>query len=246
MMHGWNSVFRRELNGYFATPLALVFIVIFLVLAGVFTFELGGYYRGYQQADLRPFFDFHPWLYLFLIPAVAMRLWAEERKQGTIELLLTLPIDPAGAVLGKFLAAWVFAGLALSLTFPMWMTVNFLGEPDNGAIMTAYLGSFLMAGGFLAVGSAISASTKSQVIAFIVSVVVCLLLLLAGLSPVINFLKDWAPQPVIEAVTGLSFLTRFDNLSRGVIDARDILYFASLIAICLVMTSVILDSRKAA
>ena len=245
-MHGWNSVFRRELSGYFSTPLALVFIVIFLVLAGVFTFELGGYYRSYQQADLRPFFDFHPWLYLFLIPAVAMRLWAEERKQGTIELLLTLPIAPAGAVLGKFLAAWVFAGLALALTFPMWMTVNFLGEPDNGAIMTGYLGSFLMAGGFLAVGSAISASTKSQVIAFIVTVVVCLLLLLAGLSPVINFLKDWAPQPVLEAVTGLSFLTRFDNLSRGVVDARDVLYFASLIAICLVMTSVVLEARKAA
>ncbi len=243
-MHGWKAVFRRELSGYLATPVALVFIVIFLVLAGVFTFKLGGFYMR-QQADLRPFFDFHPWMYLFLIPALSMRLWAEERRSGTIELLLTLPITPAGAVLGKFLAAWVFAGLALTLTFPIWMTVNFLGEPDHGAIFAGYLGSFLLAGGFLAVGSVMSAATKSQVIAFILSVVVCLVLLLAGLPPVVDFIKDAVPQWMVDAVTGMSFLTRFENISRGVIDVRDIVYFVSLIGVSLGVTTVVLEAKKA-
>jgi ABC-2 type transport system permease protein len=243
-MQGWLSVFRREFAGYFATPVALVFIVIFLVLAGVFTFELGGFYERYQQADLRPFFDFHPWLYLFLIPALAMRLWAEERRQGTIELLLTLPIAPFGAVVGKFLAAWAFAGLALALTFPIWWTVNFLGEPDNGAILTGYLGSFLMAGAFLAIGSVLSASTKSQVVAFIVTVVVCLALLLAGLPPVVNFLKGWASPFIVEAISGMSFLTRFESISRGVVELRDLFYFLALIAACLAMTSWVIEAKK--
>ncbi len=182
-MTGWASVLRRELGGYFATPVAYVFIVIFLILAGVATFQLGGFFvRG--QADLSPFFTFHPWLYLFLIPALSMRLWAEERRSGTIELLLTLPISPAGAVVGKYLAAWLFAGIALALTFPLWVTVNVLGDPDNGAIFTAYLGSLLMAGGFLAIGSAVSAATKSQVIAFVISVVLCFAMLLLGFSAV--------------------------------------------------------------
>ncbi len=244
-MQGWLSVFRREFSGYFATPVALVFIVIFLILAGVFTFELGGFYSRYQNADLRPFFDFHPWLYLFLIPALAMRLWAEERRQGTIELLLTLPIAPLGAVVGKFLAAWVFAGLALALTFPIWWTVNFLGEPDNGAILTGYLGSFLMAGAFLAVGSVISASTKSQVVAFIITVVVCLLLLLAGLPPVVNFLKGWASPLVVDAISGMSFLTRFESVARGVVELRDLFYFLSLMVVCLAMTAWVIEAKKA-
>ncbi|MFO0832454.1 MAG: ABC transporter permease subunit [Phycisphaerales bacterium] len=243
-MHGWRAVLRREFTGYFATPVALVFIVIFLVLSGVFTFKLGGFYLR-QQADLRPFFDFHPWLYLFLIPAVSMRLWAEERRSGTMELLLTLPITPWGAVVGKFLAAWLFAGLALALTFPIWMTVNFLGEPDQGAIVTGYVGSFLLAGAFLAVGSVLSAATKSQVIAFILSVVVCLVFMLAGLPPVVDFIKDYAPLWVVNAVTGMSFLTRFDSISRGVIDVRDIVFFFSLIAGCLLMTVMVLDGKKA-
>ncbi|GDX98007.1 ABC transporter permease [Phycisphaerae bacterium] len=242
-MAGWNAVFKREFAGYFATPVALVFIVIFLVLAGVFTFELGGFFnRG--QADLRPFFDFHPWLYLFLVPAVAMRLWAEERRTGTMELLLTLPIAPFGAVLGKFLAAWAFVGLALALTFPIWWSVNFLGEPDNGAIFSGYVGSLLMAGGFLAIGSVMSACTKSQVVAFILTIVVCLVLLLAGLGPVVNFIKGWMPAGVVDAITGLSFLTRFENISRGVIELRDVLYFVSLMGVSLVVTTWVLESKR--
>jgi ABC-2 type transport system permease protein len=182
---------------------------------------------------------------LFLIPALAMRLWAEERRQGTIELLLTLPIAPFGAVLGKFLAAWSFAGLALALTFPIWWSVNFLGNPDNGAILTGYLGSFLMAGAFLAIGSVLSASTKSQVVAFIITVVVCLALLLAGLPPVVNFLKGWASPLVVDAISGMSFLTRFESVSRGVVEIRDLFYFVSLMAACLAMTTWVIEAKKA-
>lgn len=243
-MHGWKAVLKREFTGYFATPVALVFIVIFLVLAGVFTFKLGGFFDR-QQADLRPFFDFHPWLYLFLIPAVSMRLWAEERRSGTMELLLTLPITPWGAVVGKFLAAWLFAGLALALTFPIWMTVNFLGDPDQGAIVTGYLGSFLLAGAFLAVGGVMSAATKSQVIAFILSVVVCLVLMLAGLPPVVDFIKDHLPAWMVDAVTGMSFLTRFESISRGVVDVRDLVFFASVMGGSLLMTVMVLEGKKA-
>ena len=240
------SVFKRELGGYFSTPVAYVFIVIFLVLTGVFTFadELGRFYeRG--QADLDPFFGFHPWLYLFLIPAISMRLWAEERRGGTIELLLTLPVPTWAAVAGKFLAAWAFAGIALALTFPVWITVNFLGDPDNGAILTAYMGSLLMAGGFLAVGSCISAMTKSQVIAFVVTAVVCFLLLLTGFPLVQGFFKGWAPGLVTDTVAGLSFLTRFDSISKGVVSLRDLIYFVSLIAVALAMNGIVIDLKKA-
>ena len=243
-MRGLGPVFRRELSGYFATPVAYVFIVIFLILTGVFTFQLGGFYER-NQSDLRPFFDFHPWLYLFLIPAVSMRLWAEERKSGTIELLMTLPVSRAAAVLGKFLAAWAFCGVALVLTFPLWITVNYLGEPDNGSIFMGYVGSLLMAGGFLAIGACVSASTKSQVIAFIVSVVFCFGFLLAGFAPVTDFISGWAPQSVVETVSSFSFLTRFDSISKGVLDLRDMIFFASLIAVCLVMNSAILEAKKA-
>jgi ABC-2 type transport system permease protein len=244
-MTGWASVLRRELGGYFATPVAYVFIVIFLILAGVATFQLGGFFvRG--QADLSPFFTFHPWLYLFLIPALSMRLWAEERRSGTIELLLTLPISPAGAVVGKYLAAWLFAGIALALTFPLWVTVNVLGDPDNGAIFTAYLGSLLMAGGFLAIGSAVSAATKSQVIAFVISVVLCFAMLLLGFSAVQDFFRGWVPAPVLDILSTFSFLTQFDMLSRGVIEARSVVFFVSLIACLLVANVVIVDLRKSA
>lgn len=240
------SVFKRELTGYFVTPVAYVFIVIFLVLTGVFTFagELGGLYeRG--QADLQPFFMFHPWLYLFLIPALSMRLWAEERRSGTIELLLTLPVPTWAAVGGKFLAAWAFAGIALALTFPVWVTVNYLGDPDNGVIATAYLGSLLMAGGFLAVGSCVSALTRSQVIAFVCTAVACFALLLTGFPLVQGVLSGWAPGWVRDTVAGLSFLTRFESVAKGVVALRDMVYFASLIGVALACNAIIVDLRKA-
>lgn len=237
-------VFKRELVSYFATPLAYVFIVIFLVLSGVFTFYLGGFFES-GQADLVPFFNFHSWLYLFLVPAIAMRLWAEERKSGTIELLMTLPITRFDAVTGKFLAAWVFAGLALLLTFPIIITVNYLGEPDNGAIITGYIGSWLLAGAYLAIGSCMSALAKNQVIAFILAVSVCFLFIVSGFPMVLDAFSGWAPQWVIDAVASLSFLTRFDAISKGVIDLRDLLYFVTLIAAWLAATAVVIDLKKA-
>ena len=238
------ALFKRELKSYFATPVAYVFIVIFLVMAGVFTFYLGGFYqRG--QADLQPFFDFHPWLYLFLVPAVSMRLWSEERKSGTIELLLTLPVTMWQAVLGKFLAAWAFIGIALALTFPIWITVNYLGSPDNGVILAGYLGSLLMAGGFLAVGACLSAATKNQVVAFILTVVVCFLLLLAGFPLVLDFFRAIFPQAVVDAVANLSFLTHFVAIGKGVLDLRDILFFLLTIGFWLYASAVVIDLKKA-
>jgi len=243
-MRNVGIIMRRELASYFATPLAYVFILIFLVLAGSFTFYLGGFYeRG--QADLDPFFTFHPWLYLFLIPAISMRLWAEERKSGTIELLLTQPVTLWDAVVGKFLAAWLFTALALALTFPLWLTVNYLGKPDNGAILAAYLGSLLLAGGFLAIGSCMSALTRNQVVAFILAVVACFAFLLAGFPMVLDLFRSWAPQVLVDAVASLSFLTHFESIAKGVIDLRDLLYFAMLIGFFLLATSIALDVRKA-
>lgn len=244
-MRGTWAIFRRELAGYFATPVAGVFIVVFLLLAGVLTFQVGNFFeRG--QSDLVPFFNFHPWLYLFLIPAISMRLWAEERRGGTIELLMTLPVGLGGAVAGKFLAAWAFSALALALTFPIWITVNYLGNPDNGAILAAYVGSLLMAGGFLAIGSCVSAATRNQVIAFVVSVLVCLAFLLAGFPAVIDFLRPWAPAALLDTVSSFSFLTQFESISRGVIDARSVVYFVSLIGVFLAGSAVMVDLKKAA
>jgi len=243
-MRNIGVIFRRELASYFATPLAYVFIVIFLLLAGAFTFYLGGFYdRG--QADLDPFFNFLPWLYLFLIPAIAMRLWAEERKSGSIELLMTLPVTLPQAVLGKFLAAWAFAAIALALTFPLWITVNYLGAPDNGAILAAYIGSLLMAGGFLAIGSCMSALTRNQVIAFILAVVVCFLFTLSGFPLVLDFFRGWAPQVFVDAIGSLSFLSHFQSIAKGVIDLRDIVYFALVIGFWLAATAIVLDMKKA-
>ncbi len=243
-MSGMLAIFRRELRSYFITPLAYVFIVIFLVLSGAFTFYLGNFYeRG--QADLGPFFTFHPWLYLFLVPALSMRLWAEERKAGSIELLMTLPVEVWQAVAGKFLAAWLFTALALALTFPIWITVNFLGSPDNGVIVAAYIGSLLMAGGFLAVGACISAITKNQVIAFILTVVACFIFLLAGFPLVLDVFSAWAPQALVDAIASLSFLTHFNNISRGVIDLRNLVYFALLIGAFLYANAVLLHLKKA-
>ena len=244
MMHGTWIIFRRELASYFATPLAYVFIVIFLALAGAFTFFLGNFFdRG--QADLQPFFTFHPWLYLVLIPALAMRLWAEERKSGTIELLLTLPIPLGAAVLGKFLAGWAFAGIALALTFPFWITVNILGSPDNGVILASYIGSFLMAGAFLAIGAALSALTKNQVIAFVLTAALCFIFTVSGSSVVLGFLTGWAPESVLTAVASFSFLAHFSTIVRGVIDLRDAVFFVSVIALFLFANAVIVDLNKA-
>jgi ABC-2 type transport system permease protein len=238
------ALFRRELRSYFATPVAYVFIVIFLVLMGTFTFYLGGFYeRG--QADLQPFFSFHPWLYLFLVPAIAMRLWAEERKTGSIELLMTLPITAWQAVLGKYLAAWAFTGIALMLTFPIWITVNYLGDPDNGVIFAAYVGSFLMAGGFLAIGACVSAITRNQVIAFVITVVVSFGFLLSGFPMVLDLFSGWAPQAIVDGVASLSFLTHFASISKGVIDLRDLIYFALLIAAFLYANTIVLQWKQA-
>lgn len=238
------AITRRELYAYFATPLAYVFLLIFLVLTGVFTFYIGSFFER-RQADLQPFFAFHTWLYLFLVPALAMRLWAEERKSGTLELLLTLPVRLRDAVLGKFLAAWLFAGLALVLTFPLVLTVNWLGDPDNGVILAAYVGSWLMAGAYLAIGSCLSASTSNQVIAFILTAVVCFLLVAAGFPLVLNAFKGWAPALLIDAVANLSFLTHFDSISRGVLDFRDVFFFLVVIAGGLVATTIVIDQKKA-
>ena len=238
------TIMRRELIGYFATPVAYVFIVIFLVMSAAFTFYLGGFFeRGI--ADLEPFFRFHPWLYLFLVPAVGMRLWAEERKYGTVELLLTLPLTIGEAVVGKFIAAWLFVGLALALTFPIWITVNVLGNPDNGVIAAAYIGSWLMAGGMLAISEALSAVTRNQVVAFILSVVVCFGFLLSGLPMVLDLFRGWLPQVLLDGVANLSFLVHFNSISRGVIDLRDLVYFALVIGFWLLANRIVLELKKA-
>jgi ABC-2 type transport system permease protein len=243
-MSGVIAVFKRELKSYFATPIAYVFIVIFLIAAGLCTFYFLGFYES-GQADLSAFFYMHPWLYLFLVPALSMRLWAEERKSGSIELLMTLPLEMWQVVAGKFLAAWVFTGIALALTFPIWITVNYLGKPDNGVIFAAYVGSFLMAGSFLAVGACISAATKNQVIAFILSFITCFMLLAVGVQLVQQVLSAWAPQWLVDGLASLSFQTHFDFISKGVIDLRDLVYFALLIGVCLYANAIVLQLKKA-
>ena len=242
-MNALKAVFRREFAAYFATPIAFVFLVIFLFSMGVFTFYVGHFYDS-GVADLSQFFGYHPWLYLFLMPALAMRLWSEEKRSGSIELLLTLPVPVWATVLGKFLAAWVFAGLALALTFPIWITVNYLGHPDNGVILASYVGSFLMAGGYLSIGAAISAATSNQVIAFVVSVVVCFLFTVAGAPVVIDAFQGWAPVTLVDAISSFSFLTHFSAITEGVIDLRDVVFFASLIALFLGANVLIIDMSK--
>ncbi|MFC0410539.1 ABC transporter permease subunit [Roseomonas elaeocarpi] len=238
------AVAGRELGGYFATPVAYVFIVIFLVLSGTLTFSLGGFFaRG--TADLTPFFQFVPWLFLFLVPAITMRLWAEERRLGTIELLLTLPIAQWQAVLGKFLAAWAFCAIALALTFPLVITVNVLGSPDNGVIAAGYLGCLFVAGAYLAVGSALSAATKNQVIAFVLAVAVCFLFAAAGSQIVGDFLDRNLPA-LSEVARGVSVTDRLAGFSRGVISARDVIFFLSFMGFWLFANSLIVDNRKAA
>jgi len=243
----WNvlkAVFLRELRSYFATPVALIFLIVFLVISGFFTFKLGGFYEA-GQADLRSFFVWHPWLYLFVVPAVSMRLWAEERKSGTIELLLTLPISLFEAALGKFLAGWVFLGLALALTFPMVLTVCYLGNPDLGVIISSYLGSFLMAGTFLAVGCGVSALTDSQVISFVISTTICLVFILLGFDPVVNTLLDIFPARLVSILTDISFPAHFESIQRGVLELSDWIYFLSIMLYALVAGIIVIERKKA-
>ena len=236
---------KRELKNYFATPLAYIFLVIFLALTGSFAFYIGRFFSS-EQASLQVFFTYHPWLYMMLMPAIAMRLWAEERKSGTIEILMTLPVSTTETVLGKFFAAWLFSGIALLLTFPIWISVNWLGSPDNGVIIASYLGSFFMAGAFLSIGSCISALTKNQVIAFIVAATVCFLFTMSGLDMVLDFFRSWAPEIVVQTIASMSFLTHFSAILKGVIDLRDLIYFLSLIAFWLFANVIIIDQKKAA
>jgi ABC-2 type transport system permease protein len=237
-------VFRRELRSYFATPLAAVFLVTFLFLAGLFTFNLGGLYeRG--QADLRPLLSALPWLYLFLVPAISMRLWAEERRTGTVELLVTLPITLFDLVVGKFLAAWLFLAIATALTAPIWITVAWLGDPDHGATLVGYVAAILLGGAFLAIGSCLSALTKNQVIAFVLCAVVCFVLLLAGLPPVLDYLRNAVPPGLVEAVAQMSALTHYESLVRGVLDGRDALYFVSIMVAALLLNGLVIDWKKA-
>lgn len=243
-MHNITVVAKRELSAYFSTPLAYVFIVIFLLLSGVLTFYVGRFFdRG--QADLMAFFQFHPWLYLLLVPAVSMRLWAEENKSGTLELLLTLPISKTEAVVGKYLAAWGFAGIALLLTLPIWISVNILGEPDNGAILAGYLGSFLMAGSYLAIGSCISALTSNQVIAFVVALGISFLYTVSGLTMVLDFFQAFASDAIVDLVAALSFMTHFDLFSKGVIELKSLLFFLSTMGVWLYATIQVIELRRA-
>ena len=239
------AICKRELRAYFTTPLAYVFIVIFVALAGATTFYFGGLFdRG--RADLQPLFSFIPWLYLILIPAVAMRLWADERKTGTLELLMTLPVSTAQAVFGKFLAAWIFTGIALLLTFPVWITVNYLGNPDNGVILASYLGGLLMAGSYLAIGGFVSAMTRNQVIAFVIGAAVIFLFMMSGLELVYSAFQGWAPEIVVDLIQSFSFLIHYDSIVRGMIDIRDLIFFVSVIGVFLFANVVVVDLKRGA
>jgi ABC-2 type transport system permease protein len=246
-MNAWTNIraiIKRELGGYFSSPVAYVFLVIFLLLTGFFTFTIGNFFeRG--EASLVSFFTWHPWLYLFLVPAVGMRLWSEERRLGTLELLLTMPLTTSQAIIGKFLASWLFLALALALTFPVWVTVNILGSPDNGVIFTGYIGSLLLAGSYLAIASMTSAMTRNQVVSFIVSVLICLFLILAGFTPVTDLLVRWASPVFVDIVASFSVMTHFDSFQRGVIELRDVAFFGSLIGFALFATGVIIRGLRA-
>ncbi len=246
-LNNW-SVIRiitgRELSAYFDSPVAYVFLVIFLLLAGVFTFTLGGFFeRG--EASLGSFFGFIPWLFLFLVPAIGMRLWSEERRLGTIELLLTMPVTISQAILGKYLASWLFIAIALALTFPVILTVNWLGNPDNGVIAAGYVGSLLLGGAYLALACMTSAITRNQVISFILALILCMALILVGFEPITNMMGRWASPAVVEVVAGFSVLTHFDGFQKGVLDSRDLVYFLSLIGFALFTTGVIVRNRRA-
>jgi ABC-2 type transport system permease protein len=238
------TIVKRELAGYFVSPVAYVFLVIFLLLTGFFTFTIGNFFeRG--EASLVAFFTWHPWLYLFLVPAVGMRLWSEERRLGTMELLLTFPIATWHAIVGKFLASWIFLAIALALTFPIVITVNWLGDPDNGVIASGYVGSVLLAGAYLAVACMTSAMTRNQVISFILSVLILLFLILCGYTPVTDLLSRWASPTFVQIVAAFSVMTHFDAFQRGILDFRDLLFFGSVIGFALFVTGVIIRGLRA-
>jgi ABC-2 type transport system permease protein len=239
------AVFKREFKSYFESPVAYVFLVVFLALTGFLTFSVTQYYER-QTADLQPFFFWHPWVYLLLVPAATMGLWAEERRTGSIELLLTMPVTLTQTVMGKFLAAWLFIGIAVALTFPIVITTAVLGDPDMGVILCGYVGSILLAGACVATGMLTSAMTRSQVISFVLALVFCLLLLIAGWPPVTGFFTRWAPNWLVEAVAAFSFMPHFESMQRGVIDLRDLVYFGSVIVFMVSGTLVLLDNRKSA
>ena len=238
------TIAKREIAGYFSSPVAFVFIVIFLLLSGFFTFMVAGFFdRG--EANLMPFFTWHPWLYLFLVPAVGMRMWSEERRLGTIELLLTMPVTTWQAIVGKFLASWAVIALALAFTFPVVVTVNYLGSPDNGVVLAGYIGSLLMAGAYLAISAMTSAMTRNQVVSFIIAVVLSLFLILCGWPPVTDMLVQWAKPWFVDGVAAFSVMTHFESIQKGVLDSRDILYFLSVIVFCLFNTSIIIRAHRA-
>lgn len=237
-------IIKRELMSYFRSPVAYVFIVIFLILTTVATWNLGNFYQS-NEASLEIFFFFHPWLYLILIPAVGMRLWSEDRRQGTIEILLTLPIHLVLAVLAKFLAAWIFIGVALALTFPMIVTTFYLGEPDGGVMLTGYFGSFLMGGAYLSITCFTSSLTKNQVISLITSFIICLILVLLGWGVLSRTLNNIFPMAVADMITQFSFSTHFNAIRRGMIDFRDVIYFLSIIVFMLLANVLVLENKKA-
>jgi len=243
-MRAIRVIAKRELASYFSSPVAYIFLVIFLLLTGFFTFTAGSFFeRG--EASLAAFFGWHPWLYLVLVPAVGMRLWAEERRSGTMELLLTMPVALWQVIVAKFLASWIFLAVALALTFPAVVTVNVLGDPDNGVIFAGYLGSLFLAGAYLAISCMTSAMTRNQVVAFILSVVLCLFLILAGFNPVTDLLVRWASPAAVDTVAAFSVVTHFDGFQRGVIDLRDLAYFLSVIGFALFATGVIIRGHRA-
>ncbi|MDD5483402.1 MAG: ABC transporter permease subunit [Kiritimatiellae bacterium] len=239
------AIAKRELVSYFESPVAYVFMIVFLMLLGFLTFFVSRFYE-IGQADLRPFFFWHPWLFLILVPAAAMRLWAEERRSGTIETLLTLPVSMTEAILGKFLAAWIFIGLIIALTFPIVLTTVYLGDPDKGAIIGGYIGSFLLAGTYLAVGMMTSAFTRNQVISFVLALMICLFLLLAGWPPVTDLLVKWAPDWLVNGVAAFSFMPHYEAFQKGILDSRDFVYYLSAIALMLFGTYIVVESRKSA
>ena len=239
------TIFKRELTGYFETPVAYVFIIVFLLVSGVFTFYLGGFF-GSGRADLQSFFSWHPWLYLFLIPAISMRLWAEERRAGTLELLLTLPISSTEAVMGKFLAAWCFSAITLFFTFPIWLTVNYLGDPDNGVIIISYLGSLLLSGAFLSIGACMSSLTRNQVISFVASVSVCFIFVVSGFPMVLDFFTALGfPQVIVDTVSSFSFIANFEEITKGVLSFKNILFFISIISLWLFINVGIIQVKRA-
>ena len=237
-------ILDRELKGYFRTPLASIFLLVFLALSSGMTFFLGRFFER-DQADLTAFFSWHPWLFLVLMPAIGMRLWAEERRSGTIELLITLPVTNTQLVVGKFLASWIFTLIALILTMPIWITVNYLGEPDNHVILISYFGSWLMAGAFLALTSCLSALTKNQVIAFIISSISGFVLIMAGFNLVLSAVRSWSPKWITETISSMSFLSHFSRIQMGVFDLSTLVFFVSMIILCLWINVQLVQVTKA-